>query len=778
MIEQQGLLSVPLFHRQAAGIEHFALLNGDKNNLCLDGNGTENSDWYRKNAWSSGNNIYLGFGNGLCYIFRFDRPQVESYEQSLVFDNTDKFFNYLNKGNNYIENSIVPYVLRTYRQLRNEINTENNGIDSLRALLYLLAFSRDGEQVNINDWGLNAQDVEIVRAIDSNKWDMIAENFMKGIRFTDKWLQPNIDLILRHTSGKLFEEANYIAYLPPQLTLFPNEKIRYSNETMQDGAYFTPSFVARSIVEESFRQVNLSAKDELTIFDPACGAGGFLVEALRQLKKMSFNKPVKVIGWDKATTAVMMSLFVMHFEKQEWGKLLDFNIVQCDSLAGKAWPQNVDILLMNPPFLSWDKMSACHDLRDEVAAIIPDVPKANLAAAFLSKAVDTIANGGVLGAVVPTRLLNDQNYERLRRHLKESMSLKLIGALGSYVFENVLAYTSMIVATKSTEDTATTTILWTNNKAGTAGAGLKALRKFHYTNAVIESKDYSVYEVNDFQDPKSWRTDNYKNLHLKQRLNDSLYKGLLKTAGELFDIQQGIRTGANRVFIVSEEFVMSLPENERYYFRPSADNISVDMGHLYRINYIFYPRTKGLEQIESEEKLQQLLPETFRRLLMPAQKKLSERPSMKDNPNWWDLTRHRSYLEEMKPKMLSTEFGHAGSFAIDYDGEFVVERGYIWNLNKKKFKQQMKYAEAYLAFFVSGFMNTLLEFYGEKLAGAEVYKLGLSYVKNVPLPDLSLPVFEMYVPQLRHFAQMMKEDAYWDIEELNSLVNEMMSYAK
>ena len=201
MIEQQGLLSVPLFHQQAAGIEHFALLNGDRNNLCLDGNGTENSDWYRRNAWSSGNNIYLVFGNGLCYIFRFDRPQVESYEQSLVFDNTDKFFKYLSKGNNNIENSIVPYVLRTYRQLRNEIKTENNGIDSLRALLYLLAFSRDGEQVNMNDWGLSAQDVEIVRAIDSNKWNMIAENFLKGIRFTDKWLQPNIDLILRHTSG-------------------------------------------------------------------------------------------------------------------------------------------------------------------------------------------------------------------------------------------------------------------------------------------------------------------------------------------------------------------------------------------------------------------------------------------------------------------------------------------------------------------------------------------------------------------------------------------------
>lgn len=778
MIEQQGLLRVPLLHKQAAELEYYALLNGVKNNLCLDCHVERESEWYRKMAWSSGNNTYLGFGKGMCYIFRFDRPHVESYEQNLVFENSDKFFKYLGKSSSNIENSIVPYVLRTYRQLRNEIKTENSGVDSLRALLYLLAYSRDGEHVYLNEWGLSEQDIDIIQAIDSNKWNMIVECFMKGLRFTDKWLQPDIDLILRHTSGKLFEEANYIAYLPPQLTLFPDEKIRYSNETTQDGAYFTPSYVARSIVEEALRHVNLEGKEELTIFDPACGAGGFLTETLRQLKKIPYTGHVRVIGWDKAATAVMMSKFVLYFEKQEWGSQLNCEIEHRDSLEAEAWPQNVDILLMNPPFLSWDKMNSCPSVRDQVRVILPNVSKANLAAAFLAKAVDTVSQDGVLGAVLPTRLLNDQNYGQLRNRIKEKMSLKLIGGLGSYVFENVLAYTSMIVAAKSIEDIATTTILWTNNKAGTAGEGLKALRKYHYNNAVMESDDYSVYEVYDFQKQISWRTDNYKNLHLKQRLNASLYRGVLKMAGDLFDIQQGVRTGANRIFIVPEEFVMSLPENERNYFRPSADNISIDMGHLYRISYMFYPRTKGLELIESEEQLQQLLPETYRRLLLPSKKKLSDRPSMKGNLCWWDLTRHRNYLEEKKPKMLSTEFGHSGSFAIDYVGDFVVERGYIWNLNRKIFKQQTKYAEAYLAFFGADYMNTLLEFYGEKLAGAEVYKLGMSYVKNVPLPDLSMPAFEPYIPKLRRFAQLMKDDEYWDIEDLNTLVNEMMSYAE
>ena len=265
MIQQQGLLRVPLLHNQAADMEYYALLNGSKNNLCLDGRGEQESDWYRKMAWSSGNNTYLGFFGGTCHIFRFDKPQIESYEENLVFDNADKFIAYLGKGISNLENSIVPYVLRTYRQIRNEIRTENSGTDSLRALLYLLAYSRDDGQVKLENWGLTAQDVDIIQTIDGVKWATIAEQFAKGVLFIDKWLTPDIELILRHTAGKLFEEANYLAYLPSQLTLFPDEKIRYSNETMQDGAYFTPSYVARSIVEESLRLVNLNEKDHLTI---------------------------------------------------------------------------------------------------------------------------------------------------------------------------------------------------------------------------------------------------------------------------------------------------------------------------------------------------------------------------------------------------------------------------------------------------------------------------------------------------------------------------------
>lgn len=778
IIEQQGLLSVPLLHRQTSDIERYALLNGTRNNLCLDGNSSEQSEWYRKMAWSSGNNTYIAFNGGMCHVFRYDRPQIESYDEKLVFDNASRFFEYLSKNTSNLENSIVPYVLRTYRSIRNEIRTENSGLDSLKVLLYLLAYSRDGENVNLDDWGINAQDGAVFQTIDHNKWDMITESFMKGV-LIDKWLKPEIDLILRHTAGKLFEEANYIAYLPPQLNLFPDEKIKYSYDTTQDGAYFTPAYVARSIVEETLRNVVLEDKTELTIFDPACGASGFLVETLRQLKKKGFDKPVKVIGWDKAETAVLMSRFVLYFEKQEWGDLLTVEVKLCDSLAEEnVWPQDVDVLLMNPPFLSWDKMKATPEMRNQVLRILPGIGRANLSAAFLAKAVETLSPAGVLGAVVPTRLLNDQRYDPLREIIRDNVSIRMIGGLGSFVFDPVLTYTSMIVATKCMNDLAETTVLWTNNVNGATESGLKALRKYRYTNIVTAEENFSVYETQFDAKQRSWKTDNYQNLELKSRIDKAVRDGHFKRVSELFNVHLGARTGNNKVFIVTEDYIISLPENERAFFRPSVDNLAIDNGHLYRMNYVFYPYSKDVERIDSEERLQELLPVTYRQKLLPAKEQLTRRGSLKGNPRWWELSEHCAWQEVKELKFVSSEFGHAGSFAIDYEGEYVVERGTMWEFRKKGWAPKVKYLEAYLAILNSSFINMVLSIYGEQLAGGDVYKLGKSYIGNLPLPDLSQSYYEHYIPELRRFAQLMKDDLYWDAEELRSLVKEIFLYGK
>lgn len=777
-VNQVGLLNVPLFHNQDSAWEKYALLNGSTNNLCVDAEPWRREADYKGIAWSTGNNNYLLFENGKCTLLRSDYPSAEVYPIQLILDHSDEFLSYLAKGKQNLENQIVPFVLRTFRELRHEIRTANGGLDSLRALLYLLAYHYDDGKVELGNWGLEQHDKNIADSIDRNMWGMIYEKFSEGIFQHGQRLKPQVDLILRHTAGKLFEEANYIACLPEQMSLFPDERIRYSYKTSEDGAFFTPAYVTRSIVEETLRLIDLEGKLSLTIFDPACGASGFLVEALRQLKKTGFNRPVRVIAWDKAETAYKMSKFLLNFEKKEWGDLLDIDDIRLgDSLSEDCeWPRNVDILLMNPPFLAWDKIED-KELQNRIRGTMHMTGKPNLSAVFLVKAMESLAQGGVMGAVLPTTLLNDQTYEGIRKQMKKNMTLRVIGGLGSYVFETVMTYASMIVASKEPANGDATTVLWTNNVKGATEKGLKALRKYRYSNIKTTDKDISVYQRVFNNDLSSWRIENERDIKLKNRLDYYVEQGIFCKVQDIFDVKLGARTGNNKVFVVNENVYEDLPDDEKRYFRPVVDNLTLDWGHLYKLRYVFYPYSKEY-QINDEEQLRKMMPTTYERILEPNRNELRERATVEDKTKWWILSKHRTWQVEKKPKLVSTEFGCSGSFAIDYTGEFVVVRGNMWSFKRPGFKPSLKYYEAYLALFNSIYWNKVLSIYGSQLAGGDVYRLGMAYVKNIPLPDLTSEQFREYIPKLRSFAKAMKEDEYWEEEELNILVKEILNHGE
>lgn len=777
LVDGVGLLNVPLRHNQQAGVSLYALLNGSTNNVCAGVNTECSMMDYQQMAWSSGCYYFLEFLHNRCNVIRFDSPRMESYEDAVLLQSADRFFNHISKNKRNEENLVVPFVLRVYRKLRNELHSEK-GIDSLRGLLYLLATTCDQEQMlDLSKWGLSDFDRNIALSIGNDRWDMISEELRNGLLLNGSTLVPNLELVLRHTAGKLFEEANYIAYLPNELSLFPDERIRYQYKTNEDGAYFTPSYVARSIVEEALLRFNIDGKDSITLFDPACGAGGFLVEALRQLKSTGYQGKVKVLAWDKAETAIAISNFVLNFEKREWGDKMELDVTHQDSLAPDvSWPSDVDILLMNPPFLSWDMMSGQRELRARVTEITGETGKMNLAAAFLVKACESIKDNGVLGAVLPNSILNDVAYKGLRSRLLDEMNLQLIGGLGSFVFETVLAYTSMLVAKKqrNVAGADTTTVLWTNNVVGAAEEALKALRKSHSSSAVVDEANYSIYKGSIGREQQNWKPEKARYIVEKAKLERNLGHGLFSTVGKLFDIIQGVRTGANRVFIIDQSLYESFSPEEKVYFRPSVDNLAVQNGRLSVVNYVFYPYSIGVESIISEEDLASKVPVYYNQMLKPHQKQLVERSSITDKERWWELTRNRPWQAERKAKLVSTEFGRSGSFAIDYRGEFVVERGFSWNLKDTDDSQFRKFAEAYLAIFNSGYMNNLLSMYADQLAGGDIYKLGLASVRMIPMPDLHREEFSNYITTLRAFSLAMSEGEYWDEEELDECVKSIM----
>lgn len=706
------------------------MLNGHKNNFGLDlGSSTNTPDDYRSFAWSSDVETFLQVTTGKVLIHRWGIAETENYSKSVVENNLEKFYNYLEKTSQRKENSIVSYAIHTFRSLRNYLGDEANGENALQAFLYLLA-SASGQTSNLTNWGLAESVSNIVARLPIDKFQ---EDFLRGLNHSK--LKPNIDLILRHVSGKLFQEAHYEAVLNRQLEFsgLTSSTIQ-SNPQKYSSVHFTPSYIARSVVEESLSCFD-SLPDTLSVFDPACGSGEFLKETLRQLKTHNYQGTVRVVGWDISQPAIDMARFLLAFEKREWGESLTIELRTVEDSLIKVWDGNHDLILMNPPFLSWDLMNSSE--RDGVKNALEGNYKKNpnMAGAFLGKAIAALKPTGALGCVLPSSILNAESYQILRDKTLEIATIKLLAKLGNYIFQSSFTDACLLVANgKALTNRKDTKVVWTYNTAQAAPEAMRMLRKQRFEpQAIFNTKDYSLYSIDQIAQ-EDWLPMKYDSWALKNELHRLVKSEQLQEVKEIFDVMQGARIG-HPIFLLTPDTYENLSIEEKPYFRPTVLNKAITKGKISVVSYLFFPKGVYVKPIKQEIDLEGNVPFYYNNYLKIKKPDLSKR-ARKNERNWWHLSDARAWQYKKYPKLVSTEFGKAGSFAFDETGEFAVERGLAWLPKRPSdFNETIYYA--YVAMFCCSFFNELLKIYSKQIAGGEWWDLSKRYVQNIPIPDFT-----------------------------------------
>jgi hypothetical protein len=200
---------------------------------------------------------------------------------------------------------------------------------------------------------------------------------------------------------------------------------------------------------------------------------------------------------------------------------------------------------------------------------------------------------------------------------------------------------------------------------------------------------------------------------------------------DLFDVKQGIRTGNNPVFLLSKSDWMSLPKGERQYFRPAVVNKSIDYGVLKDLVYVFFPY--GELGIKNEKELRKKLEIYFEQYLLPSKSKLLIRDNIVTD-RWWELSRNWAWQVDRSPKLVSTYFGDAGSFAWDETGDFIVVQGFGWFPKRGKTLSK-KVGLAYLAVLNSTFFSELLSATSNHVGGGQ-WNLSKKFVDPIAIPDL------------------------------------------
>lgn len=743
-------------HLELGKESNYLMLNGGKGDFCLQifNDNSTPSDFYSK-SWSSNTKNFIVIENDdKVKIYNWLKNEPEEFSQKSVKEQSDKFYKYILSKSFRTERDVVPYIIDIFRQFRNITLERTNPVEALNLLFVLLTSLED----------------EDLSKFDSTKWNVTKPNipadfeyftniFKKGVSN----IKPTLDLIIRHSAGILFQEAQKeVLVFDLQRDLWGgfSNKIETKNK-LYSSIHYTPPYIARTIVENTIKKLDLT-KEKLKIFDPACGSSEFLIETLKQLGELRYKGKVEVKGWDSSETAVNTSRFLLKYEQRIfWNARLEFEIKLVNDSLTESWDDDYDLILMNPPFVSWELLGKTPREAVKETLGIHFKGKPNQGSAFFYKAIQCLNASGVIGCIIPSSLLTFDAYNSLRNAAYDLITINLIGKLGNFVFEDALTDVSLIVGNKPKTEFMPT-ILWTVNEKEIVQESLRSLRKMDYSNSsTVNEKYYSIFQPATFPIiPESWKPISLKENELLKTIERFIIERKLVRIQDIFNVQQGIRTGNNNIFKISTSQYQQLGSNEQKFFKPAIDNDSIKNGMIIPKNYLWFPYNSQNNEslIVNEDELKENVPEFYAKYLLPAKNLLKNRK--KKVPYWWSLSDRAPRLIPFKKSIVSTEFGKSDSFAINNERDYAIERGYAW-YSKKELSDQDRYF--YLSILSSPLFDKLLSIYSRQLLSG--WDLGKKFTKEIPIPNV-------------HSLEANNSEAYTKLVEIGEAISVGNTFVK
>ncbi|MEJ1379026.1 MAG: class I SAM-dependent DNA methyltransferase [Candidatus Sedimenticola sp. (ex Thyasira tokunagai)] len=213
------------------------------------------------------------------------------------------------------------------------------------------------------------------------------------------------------------------------------------------GEFYTP----RSVVH--LLGLILDPHEGETIYDPACGTGGMLLECVDHLKHNKEDyRTLKLFGQEKNLTSSSIARMNMFLHGIE-----DFEILRGDTLRTPAFFEadglkTFDCVIANPPFSlkEWGAGSWANDPYGRNIAGVP--PKGNGDMAWVQHMVKSMNSTGRMTVVLPHGALFRKGAEgKIRKALLEQDMLESVIGLGSNIFYGTQLAACVMVFKQSKE---------------------------------------------------------------------------------------------------------------------------------------------------------------------------------------------------------------------------------------------------------------------------------------------------------------------------------------
>ncbi|HWK96950.1 MAG TPA: N-6 DNA methylase [Pseudolabrys sp.] len=741
-----GLARVPLFGSGVVpGLGHHEVLLDGKDGSFAISVSDRAGDWDPRSwAWSANVPHHISIVGDRVSVSRWDTPEavMQLHRRDLI--DFPEFYASLRHDRVRESRTIVNHSVNLFRSVRGILHhagvPDDRTIDVYLALLAQLSPARSASSSK----GLSSDAKTLLKSLPSNQIERALSDF-SSVQLRHHTVNAWTSLAIRHASGAIFEEAHN-AFVTTGPDLFGYVTPVATIALKQSDVHFTPPAIARSIAEQAIHGIaDLMSRKSLIVADYACGSGAFLIEAIRALQRFGYNGRLVVVGVDSSEIAVKTARFAINHALAEWTGKSEFRIEVGDGLESPAGVgPKPDLIVMNPPFRAWQDLSA--ERRVLVEGILGERSgRPDLSMAFISCALERLSKGGVLATLLPASLLTANSSRGWRNRLTEKAAIILQATFDDHsIFANATVRPGALVLAPSSLKHECIE-LRAGGTPDASGDALRALRRLTVRGSVgdIEGEDWIIRKG-------SSRSQSVKMSGV----------GRASTVGDAFRLMQGIRTGCNPAFVLSEGDLQVLPRGERAFFRSAITSQGIKNGRVESVVFVFYPYdSDGNEVFLTERQLKDRLPTYYSKFLLHHKLELKSRPRV---TKWWTLSEKRPGLKNSNVLFASKYFASAGGIALNAKtGTSLILQGFGWVPQRQLSELVSSYGDArpneitlaYLAVLNSEAFFSRIARYSPPVRGGQ-RDMSPRFLANVPLPLLTDVLQKSEIGDLAHYASV------------------------
>lgn len=500
-----------------------------------------------------------------------------------------------------------------------------------------------------------------------------------------------------------------------------------------NGIVFTPKYIADYIVEQTLQNIK-TWDDEITIVDPGCGCGIFLISAIEYIHK-TFHVPIEkalrenVFGFDIEEENVKHCKTVLRiYAYQNGTDLSKIDNVKCLDSLKYNWKdvlhrKKIQYVLGNPPYIN------PHDLPKETTEFLRNTFQTtqtgtiNIFYAFIEHAMNNLSKDGQLGYIVPNNFLTIKSAGELRAYIQERKWLKkILDFKDNMVFKPVRTYSCILILSKESNDLYEYSVM----------------KKTEDVEQQLKQQVFEKAEINRAK-KSGWNL-----------VDDNTQENIDKIEGQFIPIREFIKTGIatlrDNVYLVKKdergfykesdgERIEIEPEIVRPIYKISDLKYAEDLSTAKR--YIIFPYVKnecGYSLLD-EKTLEEQYPNGYRYLLS-QRNELDQRDNGKKNPYGWYAYGRTQGLKTCGRKLLFPTFSNKPRFQYVQDEKALFCNGYAISENER---YDLRFLEKILN---SSVMNYYVRKTSYSIEGG-YYCYQKKYIENFSIPYFSTYETEM-----------------------------------